>query len=320
MAVFPPPPVNGLGPVGGFKLQLEDRAGLGEAALNDATQALVGRAYQSPQLAGVFSGYRVNVPQLDVEVDRDKVKQEGIVLTDLFQTHAGVSRVGVRERLQQVRPYLSGEGAGGRAVPGHRREHCPAQGAQRAGRHDPARVSDHGEAVARPRSGRPLQRVSVSRHYRIPFMAVIPIAIATPALGIAQAALEDFTAMVGGRTTKGAVAGAGSKMAEFGAWTSPRSGLINAARLLLLRGVDDTGVLECSSTSEISPSRGTSIRGPVTFGTAQQGLQLSDGCKRRDLLAGTARRLHRRRQLAVDDPGNAGRPEPALLRHHHEAA
>jgi len=86
VAVFPPPPVNGLGQVGGFKLQLEDRAGLGETVLNDATQALLGRAYQTPQLAGVFSGYRVNVPQLDVEVDRDKVKHEGIVLTDLFQT------------------------------------------------------------------------------------------------------------------------------------------------------------------------------------------------------------------------------------------
>ena len=86
VAVFPPPPVNGLGQVGGFKLQLEDRAGLGEAALNDATQALLGKAYQTPQLAGVFSGYRVNVPQLDVEVDREKVKHEGIVLTDLFQT------------------------------------------------------------------------------------------------------------------------------------------------------------------------------------------------------------------------------------------
>jgi multidrug efflux pump len=86
VAVFPPPPVNGLGTVGGFKLELEDRAGLGETALNDATQALLGRAYQTPSLAGVFSGYRVNVPQLDVEVDREKVKREGIVLTDLFQT------------------------------------------------------------------------------------------------------------------------------------------------------------------------------------------------------------------------------------------
>jgi hydrophobe/amphiphile efflux-1 (HAE1) family protein len=86
VAVFPPPPVNGLGTVGGFKLELEDRAGLGEAALNDATQALLGRAYQTPSLAGLFSGYRINVPQLEVEVDRDKVKREGIALTDLFQT------------------------------------------------------------------------------------------------------------------------------------------------------------------------------------------------------------------------------------------
>ncbi len=86
VAVFPPPPVNGLGTVGGFKLELEDRAGLGETALNDATQAVIGKAYQTPALAGVFSGYRVNVPQLEVEVDREKVKREGIVLTDLFQT------------------------------------------------------------------------------------------------------------------------------------------------------------------------------------------------------------------------------------------
>jgi len=84
--VFPPPPVNGLGQVGGFKLELEDRAGLGETALNDATQALLGKAYQTPALTGLFSSYRINVPQLEVEVDREKVKREGISLTDLFQT------------------------------------------------------------------------------------------------------------------------------------------------------------------------------------------------------------------------------------------
>ena len=86
VAVFPPPPVNGLGATGGFKLELEDRAGLGEDALNNAMQAVLARAYQTPQLAGVFTGYRVNVPQLDVDVDREKVKREGIVLTDVFQT------------------------------------------------------------------------------------------------------------------------------------------------------------------------------------------------------------------------------------------
>ena len=62
--VFPPPAVMGLGTVGGFKMQLEDRAGLGYEALYEATQALVGRAWQTPGLAGVFSGYQINVPQL----------------------------------------------------------------------------------------------------------------------------------------------------------------------------------------------------------------------------------------------------------------
>ena len=86
VAVFPPPAVNGLGAVGGFKLQLEDRAGVGDSALYAATQTLLGRAYQTPQLAGLFSSFQINVPQLFADVDRDKVKQLDIRLDDLFQT------------------------------------------------------------------------------------------------------------------------------------------------------------------------------------------------------------------------------------------
>lgn len=85
--------------------------------------------------------------------------------------------------------------------------------------------------------------------YRIPFMAVIPLSIATPALGIAQDALDDFLAMARGRTTKGAVAGAGSKMAEFATVQSrvaEAAGLIDAARLLLLRDVDDVVAIAAS--------------------------------------------------------------------------
>src|SRR5438045_2117610 len=54
VAVFPPPAVNGLGAVGGFKLMLEDRAGLGDSSLYAAAQTLLGRAYQTPTLAGQF--------------------------------------------------------------------------------------------------------------------------------------------------------------------------------------------------------------------------------------------------------------------------
>jgi hydrophobe/amphiphile efflux-1 (HAE1) family protein len=86
VAVFPPPAVNGLGQVGGFKLQLQDRAGLGDSALYAAAQTLLGKAYQTPQIAGPFSGFQVNVPQLFADVDRDKAKQLDIGLRDLFQT------------------------------------------------------------------------------------------------------------------------------------------------------------------------------------------------------------------------------------------
>ncbi|MGH7534711.1 MAG: efflux RND transporter permease subunit, partial [Gemmatimonadales bacterium] len=86
IAVFPPPPVQGLGTIGGFKLELEDRGGLGEGELYQATQALLGKAYQTPELAGLFSSFQISVPQLQADVDREKAKRQGISLTDLFQT------------------------------------------------------------------------------------------------------------------------------------------------------------------------------------------------------------------------------------------
>jgi multidrug efflux pump len=84
--VFPPPPVDGLGTIGGFKLYVEDRANLGPDALYQAVQALQMKAWQTPQLAGVFSGYQINVPQLDAKVDRTKAKQLGVPLGDIFGT------------------------------------------------------------------------------------------------------------------------------------------------------------------------------------------------------------------------------------------
>jgi hydrophobe/amphiphile efflux-1 (HAE1) family protein len=85
-AVFPPPAVNGLGAIGGFKLMIEDKAGLGDSTLYAVTQQLVGRTYQTPKLGGQFSSFQINVPQLFADVDRDKAKQLGVRLTDLFST------------------------------------------------------------------------------------------------------------------------------------------------------------------------------------------------------------------------------------------
>ncbi len=84
--VLPPPPVNGLGTTGGFKLMLEDRGNLGHDELYKATQALQAKAWGTLGLAGVFSSYQINVPQLFADVDRVKAKQLGVPLSTIYQT------------------------------------------------------------------------------------------------------------------------------------------------------------------------------------------------------------------------------------------
>ncbi|SFU52216.1 efflux RND transporter permease subunit [Pseudoduganella namucuonensis] len=84
--VFPPPPVNGLGTIGGFKMMLEDRGNVGYDELYKASQAMQAKAWQNPQLQGVFSSFQINVPQLFADVDRTKAKQLGVPLATVYQT------------------------------------------------------------------------------------------------------------------------------------------------------------------------------------------------------------------------------------------
>jgi multidrug efflux pump len=86
IATFPPPSVQGLGQVAGFKLYIEDRAGMGLKALFEETRATLQKGSQSPELAAVFSSFDINVPQIDSHVDREKAKTYGIPLGDVFDT------------------------------------------------------------------------------------------------------------------------------------------------------------------------------------------------------------------------------------------
>jgi len=86
IVIFPPPPVQGLGTTGGFKLYLEDRGSLGYEALDQATKKFLQKAYQAPELAGLFSTYQVNVPQLYADLDRTRARQLGVAVTDVFDT------------------------------------------------------------------------------------------------------------------------------------------------------------------------------------------------------------------------------------------
>jgi hypothetical protein len=76
----------GLGTMGGFKLQIEDR---GASAMPNSTPPPTPsspRAAKAPELGPMFSSYQINVPQLDVDLDRVKAKQQGVSVTDVFDT------------------------------------------------------------------------------------------------------------------------------------------------------------------------------------------------------------------------------------------
>lgn len=86
VGIFPPPPVPGLGAMGGFKLQIEDRAGLGFEALAQAQGQIMASAAQAPELANMLASFQTNAPQVQVDIDRVKAKSLGVSLTDVFET------------------------------------------------------------------------------------------------------------------------------------------------------------------------------------------------------------------------------------------
>lgn len=86
IAIFPPPAVMGLGTIGGFKLEIEDRADQGDAALDAAVKQVLMKANQTPGLFRVFSSYNIDTPQLFADLDRTKAMQLGVDPQDVFDT------------------------------------------------------------------------------------------------------------------------------------------------------------------------------------------------------------------------------------------
>ncbi|MGO4741689.1 efflux RND transporter permease subunit [Bosea sp. 2KB_26] len=86
VGIFPPPPVPGLGTIGGFKLQIEDRSGAGLEALAKAQGEIMAKASQAPELAGMMASFQMNAPQVQVDLDRVKAKAQSVPLTAIFET------------------------------------------------------------------------------------------------------------------------------------------------------------------------------------------------------------------------------------------
>ena len=86
--VVPPPPVQGLGTTGGFKLYIQDRGGNGYDDLARVTGQVLAAARQQRELLApaTYSTFQNNVPQLYADVDRVKAKRQGIPLSEIFDT------------------------------------------------------------------------------------------------------------------------------------------------------------------------------------------------------------------------------------------
>jgi len=96
MIVVQPPPVQGIGNAGGFRMMIEDRAGNGLLALRNATYAMMGAAAQTPGLMQVYSLFETSTPQLFLDIDRQKAQLLKVNVADVFsalQTYIGSSYV-----------------------------------------------------------------------------------------------------------------------------------------------------------------------------------------------------------------------------------
>jgi len=84
--VIPPPSVPGIGTGGGFKMYIEDRAGRGPRALEQAVGAIIGPANQTPGLVQVFTLFNTATPQVYADIDRTKAEMLGVPITRFFDT------------------------------------------------------------------------------------------------------------------------------------------------------------------------------------------------------------------------------------------
>lgn len=83
---FNPPPIQGVGNFGGFQFELEDRGNVGLPALMQTAYGYMGLGNQNPNLKNVFTTFRVDSPQYNVHIDREKAKSVGVPLSDVFRT------------------------------------------------------------------------------------------------------------------------------------------------------------------------------------------------------------------------------------------
>ncbi len=82
--VYTLPAIPGMGNVSGFQYQLQDRSAKTPEELYQVARDMVAAAHQEPAIAALINNFQVNVPQVKLNIDRDKVKTLGVPLGDVF--------------------------------------------------------------------------------------------------------------------------------------------------------------------------------------------------------------------------------------------
>ena len=160
VAVFGPPPVRGVGRAGGFTMMVEDRGDVGPQVLQAETDNLVRAGNATPGLIGLFTMFRANVPQINVEPDRRACLAKGVTLQDFADTLAiyegslYVNDFNLFGRTWQVNVQADA------AVPRPDRGPDSACRAQQPGGHGPDRLAGEHQADQRAARADALQHVS----------------------------------------------------------------------------------------------------------------------------------------------------------------
>ena len=83
---FSPSPIPGIGTTGGFSFELQSVNAADPGALAEVARGLIFAANKQPEIAQAYTTYRAGVPQLFLNIDREKVRKLGIELTEVFKT------------------------------------------------------------------------------------------------------------------------------------------------------------------------------------------------------------------------------------------
>ena len=83
--VFPPPPINGLGNASGFVFELQDRVGRAPQELAAVKDTFMRAMAQRNELTGIYSGFSTSIPQINLDIDRDKARTLNVPVNDVFQ-------------------------------------------------------------------------------------------------------------------------------------------------------------------------------------------------------------------------------------------